>query len=83
MLLVSAIDRGAGVDPGLIFAQVDGRSVGATFRAGRVRIPLGSIGAGRHRLTLQVSDYQESKNMENVPQILPNTSRLTASFRVR
>jgi hypothetical protein len=82
LLLVSAIDRGAGVDPGLIFAQVDGRSVGATFRAGRVRIPLGSIGAGRHRLTLQVSDYQESKNMENVPQILPNTSRLSASFTV-
>jgi hypothetical protein len=79
-----AFDRGAGVDPGLISVQVDGRSVnGASFRGGRIRIPLGPLGWGRHRATMQVSDYQESKNMENVPQILPNTSRLTASFRVR
>ena len=83
-LVVRAFDRGAGVDPGLISVQVDGRSVnGASFRGGRIRIPLGSLGRGRHRATMQVSDYQESKNMENVPQILPNTSRLTASFRVR
>ena len=29
------------------------------------------------------SDYQELKNMENVPQILPNTSSFTATFTVR
>jgi hypothetical protein len=32
---------------------------------------------------LQVADYQELKNMENVPQILPNTRRFTATFTVR
>jgi hypothetical protein len=37
----------------------------------------------RHRLTLIVSDYQETKNMENVPRILPNTARLRGTFRVR
>ena len=83
-LVVAAIDRGAGVDPGSLIVQVDGRSVdGATFRAGRIRIPLGSVGAGRHSLALQVSDYQEAKNMENVPQILPNTAALRGNFRVR
>jgi hypothetical protein len=29
------------------------------------------------------SDYQETKNMENVRRILPNTSRLRRAFRVR
>jgi len=83
-LVVGASDRGAGVDPASIIVQVDGRSVdGAAFRAGRIRIPVGSVGAGRHQLALQVSDYQEAKNMENVPQILPNTSVLRASFSVR
>ena len=34
-------------------------------------------------LHVRVSDYQEPKNMENVPKILPNTARLHAAFRVR
>ena len=38
---------------------------------------------GRHRFTLLVSDYQEPKNMENVPKILPNTAGLSSAFRVR
>ena len=38
---------------------------------------------GSHRLRLRVSDYQESKNTENVARILPNTRWLTATFRVR
>jgi hypothetical protein len=38
---------------------------------------------GRHTATLQVSDHQEAKNMENVPRILPNTTTLVARFVVR
>ncbi len=38
---------------------------------------------GRHPLLLQVSDYQESRNMENVGPILPNTRILRARFTVR
>ena len=38
---------------------------------------------GRHTLRLLVSDYQESKNMENVHRILPNTRRLNTTFVVR
>jgi hypothetical protein len=38
---------------------------------------------GRHRLVFSVADYQELKNMENVPQILPNTRVFSAAFRVR
>jgi hypothetical protein len=34
-------------------------------------------------LRVQVSDYQETRNMENVGPILPNTGRLTATIVVR
>jgi hypothetical protein len=38
---------------------------------------------GTHRLTFQVSDFQESRNMENVGPILPNTRMISTTFRVR
>jgi subtilisin family serine protease len=82
-LVASAADRGAGVDPGSVFAQVDGGPLQvARFRSGRIRIPA-RFSPGRHRLTLHVSDHQESKNMENAARILPNTTVFTASFTVR
>ncbi|HEV3479899.1 MAG TPA: hypothetical protein VG144_10695, partial [Gaiellaceae bacterium] len=82
-LVASASDRGAGVDPSSVFVQVDGGPLQvARFRNGRIRIPA-RFSSGRHRLTLHVSDYQESKNMENAARILPNTTVLTAPFTVR
>jgi hypothetical protein len=84
VLLAAASDRGAGVDPRAVFAQIDGRQLEpVSYRGGRVRIPVGSLSRGRHRLLLHVSDRQESKNMENVPRILPNTTQLAGSFTVR
>ena len=55
------------------------------YDAGRNELTasLQGLKRGRHKFTLLVSDYQEPKNMENVPKILPNTSRLHAAFRVR
>ena len=47
---------------------------------GRVRIPLAGIGSGRHSLTVTVSDFQETKNMENVPLVLPNTRVFATTF---
>jgi hypothetical protein len=47
-----------------------------------VSIPTAQLRKGRHTLRLQVSDYQESRNMENVGPILPNTRVLTTSFVV-
>ena len=38
---------------------------------------------GRHQIVLSVSDYQEAKNMEDVPPILPNTARLATTVTVR
>ena len=39
--------------------------------------------SGSHELRVRVSDYQESRNMENVGRILPNTRVLETSFVVR
>ena len=80
---VAATDGGAGVYPESIVAVVDDSRAGATFRAGVVSIATGNLAAGTHRLRLRVSDYQESKNTENVARILPNTRWLTVTFRVR
>jgi len=46
-------------------------------------VSVGTIAAGRHTLKLSVADYQESKNMEDVARILPNTRTLSARFVVR
>ena len=82
--LVSATDAGAGVYP-----RVDPRSPSTarprrgTLRGGLLSIPTGGLSPGTHRLRVRVSDYQESKNTENVARILPNTRTATFTFRVR
>jgi subtilisin family serine protease len=81
---VSATDAGAGVDPRSLAATVDGSSVRATFSRGVVRVRLSrGLAPGAHRLVLRVSDYQESKNTENVARALANTRTLATTFRVR
>ena len=83
-LIAAATDAGAGVDPRSIFVRFDGRALlAASHRRGLIRIPVGQLSRGRHRLTLQVSDHQEAKNMENALRILPNTTVLTAAVTVR
>jgi hypothetical protein len=82
-LLVSATDGGSGVYPASVQARLDRARVSATFRGNLVRIPTAGLSPGRHRLELRVSDYQETKNTENVARILPNTRVLTATITVR
>ena len=82
-LLVGASDTGSGVYPASIRVRVGGRAVRHAFRNGVVRIPTGGLPAGRHRLVLRVSDYQETKNTENVRRILPNTRTLQTTITIR
>ena len=84
-LRVAARDAGSGVDPASVVARIDGRPAPAAYdrRSGRVLVLVSGVPAGRHRLVVQVSDYQETKNVENVARILPNTATLRAAFRVR
>ena len=66
-------DAGSGVDPSSIVARIDGRPVQARLVGSSLRIATGDVARGTHTLRLQVSDYQETRNMENVARILPNT----------
>jgi subtilisin family serine protease len=84
-LRVRATDGGAGIDPNFVRLFVDGHRRAASYSAATslITASLHGLARGRHRFTLLVSDYQETKNMENVHRILPNTSRLSRAFRVR
>ena len=73
-LRVSAVDAGAGVYPQSIRVSVDGSSRTAVLRGAQIAIQTAGLSRGSHRLRVRVSDYQESKNTENVARILPNTS---------
>jgi subtilisin family serine protease len=79
---VAASDAGSGIDPVSMDASIDGRSRTVTISRGVVRVDTTGLARGRHRLLLQVSDYQETRNMENVTRILPNTRRIEAVIRV-
>ena len=80
---ISITDAGAGVDPSTLAAQVDGRTLGGVFRGGVLRLRTGSLRRGTHRLIVEAADFQETKNMEDVLRILPNTRVQRATFRVR
>ncbi len=80
-IVVTATDAGSGVDPGSIDATVDGRAAPAKLAPdGTIRL---AATRGRHALSISVADYQETKNMEDVAPILPNTATLKASVVVR
>jgi hypothetical protein len=85
-LALAVSDAGAGVDPSSLEVRLDGSRAAASYSTatGRatIRIPQ-QLEPGRHRLALQVSDYQEQKNMEDVGPILPNTRTLGATFTIR
>jgi subtilisin family serine protease len=80
---VAATDAGSGVHPDLVRATIDGRAVQATYARGVVLVRTSGIATGAHRLRVRVSDYQETKNTENVARILPNTRWLTATITIR
>ncbi len=79
-LTVSASDAGSGVDPSSVVATLDGAPITPPFSHGAFHI---RARKGSHSLVLQVGDYQENKNMEDVAPVLPNTATLRATARVR
>ena len=81
-LAVTVTDGGSGVDPASLVILVDGKERSAGLAGSRVRVQTGGLARGRHTLRFQVSDYQESRNMENVGPILPNTRIVETSFVV-
>jgi hypothetical protein len=81
-LQLTVTDGGAGVDPQSLTAKIDGKPADVSYSRGRGVVSLRTAGPGRHTLVFTAADYQELKNMENVPQILPNTRTFKAVFRI-
>ena len=82
-LLARVRDAGAGVDPAGIFYRIDnGALLDGALRGNRAVLDVSHVSRGRHRLELRVSDRQESKNNENLAELLPNTRILHATIRV-
>jgi hypothetical protein len=79
---VKVADSGSGVDQATVVAEVDGNERSVTFRGADAQISTLGLAPGRHRLRFQVSDYQETRNMENVAAILPNTRRVMLTFTI-
>jgi subtilisin family serine protease len=74
-------DGGAGVDPNSLRGFVDGSESVVSFRNGVASIR-SALSPGKHTVELVASDYQETKNMEDVSRILPNTRIVTAAVNV-
>ena len=79
-ITITATDTGSGFDPSSVIVRLDGRQARAVARGNVVTV---SATKGRHALVVQGSDYQETKNMENVPPILPNTATVRTTVTVR
>ena len=66
-------DSGSGVDPQALRVSIDGQPARFTYSDGVVRVRTKGRPPGKEKLTITASDYQESKNMEDVGPVLPNT----------
>jgi len=76
-------DAGSGVDPRTLRVALDGKAARYVYRNGIVSVSTSAVTTGSHRLTVRASDYEESKNNENVGPVLPNTRSFGATVTVR
>ena len=79
---VTVTDGGSGIDVSSIEATLDGREARAPLVGREIRVATGSLAPGRHRLRLALSDFQETRNNENVARILPNTRIVSATVTI-
>jgi hypothetical protein len=80
---IRVADAGSGVDPGSVVARLGSRSLRTTVANGVARIATRDVPRGTHTIRFQISDYQETRNFENVARILPNTRVLSVRVVVR
>jgi hypothetical protein len=70
---VAVRDAGSGVDPRSLHARIGGRPVRLTYAHGVFLLRTKGLQPGRKAVVVRASDYQETKNMEDVGPVLPNT----------
>ena len=78
-------DAGAGVDPEALEVKVDGSEASTTYDAatGKAVATVSLVTPGRHTVTVTAADYQETRNMEDVPGVLPNTRTFTGTITAK
>jgi subtilisin family serine protease len=82
-LRVAVHDRGSGVDPSSLRATIGGRGVRLAWADGVLSLRTAGLSPGKKSVTVTASDFQESKNMEDVGPVLPNTRVLHATVTLR
>ena len=81
---VAIRDSGSGVDPRSLHAKVGGKPVRRlTYADGVLLLRTSGLPAGKRAVTVSASDYQETKNMEDIGPVLPNTRVLHATVTLR
>jgi subtilisin family serine protease len=76
-------DSGSGVDPQALRVSIDSRPARFTYAHGVVWVRTRGRPPGKDRVTITASDYQESKNMEDVGPVLPNTRVLQTTVTLQ
>jgi subtilisin family serine protease len=76
-------DAGSGVDPHSIRASVGGKAVRVRYADGVLSLGTKGLHLGTQSVRVRASDYQESKNMEDVGPVLPNTRVLRTTVTLR
>jgi hypothetical protein len=79
----SVRDSGSGVDPHSLRIRVGGMGVPFRYADGVLSIRTTSLSPGKEHITVTAADYQETKNMEDVGPVLPNTRILHATATLR
>jgi subtilisin family serine protease len=80
----SVRDSGSGVDPLSIRMTIGGKSYRfIDYSGGVLSMRTKGLQAGKHSVTVMASDYQETKNMEDVGPVLPNTRVFHTTVRLR
>jgi subtilisin family serine protease len=82
-LRVAVRDAGSGVDPRSLHAKVGGRWVRVTYRDGVLLLRTKGLHPGTQTVMVRASDFQETKNMEDVGPVLPNTRVLHTTVTLR
>jgi subtilisin family serine protease len=76
-------DPGSGVDPRSFHARVGGKAVRVRYAHGVLLLRTKGLHPGRQSVLVKTSDYQETKNMEDVGPVLPNTRVLHTRVTLR
>jgi hypothetical protein len=76
-------DSGSGLNPRGFHARIGDRVVRVRYADGVLYLRTKGLRPGRRAVVVKASDYQETKNMEDVGPVLPNTRVLHTTVTLR